>query len=175
VLGGAGLAAALYNVGYSITESRPEYVVVGKTANFSYATMRKAAQLIDAGARFIGTNPDMIDPVEGGTEPAAGPILAAIQAATGRQPYIVGKPNSLMMIYARQMLHAHAEHCVMIGDRMDTDIVGGLEAGMRTALVLSGVSSAQTVEAFPYRPDFVFDSVGAIDWAALHAAVAGED
>jgi NagD protein len=169
VLGGAGLAAALYNVGYSITESNPEYVVVGKTANFSFATMRKAAQLIDGGARFIGTNPDLIDPVEGGTEPAAGAILAAIAAATGRAPYIVGKPNSLMMIYARQMLGAHAEDCVMIGDRMDTDIVGGLEAGMRTALVLSGVSSPQTIEQFPYRPDFVFDSVGTIDWDALQA------
>jgi NagD protein len=170
VLGGSGLASELYKVGYSITESSPEYVVVGKTANFSFATMRKAAQLIDGGARFIGTNPDMIDPVEGGTEPAAGAILAAIEAATGKQPYIVGKPNSLMMIYARQMLHAHAEDCVMIGDRMDTDIVGGLEAGMTTALVLSGVSTPETVERFPYRPDFVFDDVGTIDWDALEAA-----
>lgn len=174
VLGGAGLSAALYNVGYSITETNPEYVVVGKTANFSFATMRKAAQLIDRGAKFIGTNPDMIDPVEGGTEPAAGPILAAIEAATGRKPYIVGKPNSLMMIYARQMLGAHAEDCVMIGDRMDTDIVGGLEAGMRTALVLSGVSDRDTVERFPYRPDFVFDSVGTIDWGALQSGIGDE-
>ncbi len=173
VLGGPGLATAVYNVGYSITESHPEYVVVGKTANFSFATMRKAAQLIDGGAKFIGTNPDMIDPVEGGTEPAAGPILAAIQAATGRRPYIVGKPNSLMMIYARQMLGAHAEDCVMIGDRMDTDIVGGLEAGMRTALVLSGVSDRDTVEHFPYRPDFIFDSVGQVDWDALAAGTEG--
>ncbi len=175
VLGGSGLAAELYKVGYSITESHPEYVVVGKTSHFSYATMRKAAQLIDAGAKFIGTNPDMVDPVEGGTEPAAGTILAAIEAATGKEPYIVGKPNSLMMIYARQMLGAHAEDCVMIGDRMDTDIVGGLEAGMRTALVLSGVSDRDTVEHFPYRPDFVFDTVGTIDWAALDAARLGSD
>ena len=172
VLGGGGLAAELYKVGYSITESHPEYVVVGKTANFSFATMRKAAQLIDGGARFIGTNPDLIDPVEGGTEPAAGAILAAIQAATGKAPYIVGKPNSLMMIYARQMLGAHTSECVMIGDRMDTDIVGGLEAGMKTTLVLSGVSSRETVDQFPYRPDFIFDNVGAIDWDALHAATA---
>ena len=174
VLGGSGLAAELYKIGYSITESDPEYVVVGKTSHFSFATMRKAAQLIDGGAKFIGTNPDMIDPVEGGTEPAAGVILAAIEAATGRKPYIVGKPNSLMMIYARQMLGAHAEDCVMIGDRMDTDIVGGLEAGMRTALVLTGVSTQETIEQFPYRPDFVFDSVGTIDWAALAAGVEPE-
>jgi NagD protein len=175
VLGGSGLANELYKVGYSITDSHPEYVVVGKTANFSFATMRKAAQLIDGGAKFIGTNPDMVDPVEGGTEPAAGAILAAIEAATGRKPYIVGKPNSLMMIYARQMLGAHAEECVMIGDRMDTDIVGGLEAGMATALVLSGVSGPETVDRFPYRPDFVFDSVGSIDWDALQAATEAGD
>jgi NagD protein len=102
-------------------------------------------------------------------------ILAAIEAATGKKPYIVGKPNSLMMIYARQMLGAHAEDCVMIGDRMDTDIVGGLEAGMRTALVLSGVSSPETIEQFPYRPDFVFDSVGSIDWDALQSGLGPED
>jgi len=171
VVGGNGLASELYKVGYSITESNPEYVVVGKTANFSFATLRKAAQLIDGGARFIGTNPDMVDPVEGGTEPAAGAILASIEAATGRKPYIVGKPNSLMMLYASQMLGAHADDCVMIGDRMDTDIVGGLEAGMRTVLVLTGVSSRETVELFPYRPDFVFDSVGSIDWDELSAGV----
>jgi NagD protein len=171
VVGGGGLAAELYRIGYSITDSDPEYVVVGKTKDFSFPQLRRAAALIDAGAKFIGTNPDMIDPIEGGTEPAAGVILAAIEAATGKQPYIVGKPNSLMMIYAREMLGAHAEDCVMIGDRMDTDIVGGLEAGMHTALVLSGVSSAATVEQFPYRPSFVFDSVGTIDWEALHEAV----
>lgn len=170
VVGGNGLAAELYKVGYSITESHPDYVVVGKTSHFSYATMRKAAELIDRGAKFIGTNPDMIDPVEGGTEPAAGVLLAAIEAATGKKPYIVGKPNSLMMIYARQMLGAHAEDCVMIGDRMDTDIVGGLEAGMRTVLVLSGVSDAGTIEDFPYRPSFVFDSVGDIDWDVMTRA-----
>jgi NagD protein len=171
VLGGPALATELYKIGYSITESNPEYVVVGKTATFTFDTMRRAARLIDGGAKFIGTNPDMIDPVEGGTEPAAGVILSAIEAATGKKPYIVGKPNSLMMIYARQMLGAHAEDCVMVGDRMDTDIVGGLEAGMRTALVLSGVSGRETIERFPYRPDFVFDSVGSIDWDALAHAV----
>ena len=138
VVGGGGLAAELYKVGYSITDANPDYVVVGKTASFAFPMLRKAAQLIDAGAKFIGTNPDMVDPVEGGTEPAAGVLLAAIEAATGRRPYIVGKPNSLMMIYAREMLGVPAEDCVMIGDRMDTDVVGGLEAGMRTCLVLSG-------------------------------------
>jgi NagD protein len=171
VVGGAGLAAELYRVGYSITESNPEYVVVGKTKELSFTQLSRAAKLIDAGARFIGTNPDMIDPIEGGTEPAAGVILAAIEAATGKKPYVVGKPNSLMMFYAREMIGAQAEDCVMIGDRMDTDIVGGLEAGMHTVLVLSGVSDRDTVEQFPYRPNFVFDNVGSMDWDALHAAV----
>jgi NagD protein len=163
VIGGAGLATELYKVGYSLTETSPDYVVVGKTASFSFPMLKKAAQLIDGGAKFIGTNPDMTDPVEGGTEPAAGALLAAIAAATGQKPYIVGKPNSLMMIYARQMLGAHAEDCVMIGDRMDTDVVGGLEAGMRTCLVLSGVSNAQSIEHFPYAPTFVYSDVSEID------------
>jgi NagD protein len=122
-----------------------------------------AATLIDNGARFIGTNPDLVDPVEGGTEPAAGVLLASIEAATGRKPYVVGKPNSLMMIYAREMLGVPAKDCVMIGDRMDTDVVGGLEAGMRTCLVLSGVSDARTANHFPYRPSLVYDSVADID------------
>ena len=163
VIGGGGLSAELYKVGYSITETSPDYVVVGKTASFTFPMMHKAVQLIGAGAKFIGTNPDMMDPIEGGTEPAAGVLLAAISAATGRTPYIVDKPNSLMMIFARKMLGAHAEDCVMIGDRMDTDIVGGLEAGMATCLVLSGVSSRETIETFPYRPTYVWESVREID------------
>jgi 5'-nucleotidase len=171
VVGGGGLSTELYRVGYSITDSSPDYVVVGKTASFAFPMMRKAAQLIDGGAKFIGTNPDMVDPVEGGTEPAAGALLASIEAATGMKPYIVGKPNSLMMIYARRMLGVPAEDCVMIGDRMDTDVVGGLEAGMRTCLVLSGVSTRESIGRFPYRPTFVYDSVADIDPAVLAAAV----
>ncbi len=163
VIGGGALSAELYQVGYSITDTNPDYVVVGKTASFGFPMMRKAVQLINAGAKFIGTNPDMVDPVEGGTEPAAGVLLASIEAATGMKPYVVCKPNSLMMIYAREMLGVAAGDCVMIGDRMDTDVVGGLEAGMRTCLVLSGVSDATTVNRFPYRPTFVYDSVADID------------
>ncbi len=167
VVGGGALSAELYKIGYSITDSAPDYVVVGKTAAFGFPMMRKAAQLIDGGAMFIGTNPDMVDPVEGGTEPAAGALLASIEAATGMKPYIVGKPNPLMMIYARRMLGVPAEDCVMIGDRMDTDIVGGLGAGMRTCLVLSGVSSRDSIGRFPYRPTFVYDSVADIDPVVL--------
>ena len=169
VIGGGGLSAELYQVGYSITDTDPDYVVVGKTASFGFPMLRKAAQLIDQGAKFIGTNPDMVDPVEGGTEPAAGALLASVQAATGMKPYIVGKPNSLMMFYASTKLGIPAEDCVMIGDRMDTDVVGGLEAGMRTCLVLSGVSTRDAVERFPYRPTFIYDSVADFDPAAVGA------
>lgn len=163
VIGGAGLSTELYQRGFSITEHKPDYVVVGKTASFSFDMIKKASAFIQGGAKFIGTNPDMIDPVEGGFEPAAGVLLKAIEAATGKKPYIVGKPNSLMMMIARKKLGVHSEDTVMIGDRMDTDIVGGMEAGMKTCLVLSGVSSRESMKDFPYQPDYVFNSVGEID------------
>jgi NagD protein len=167
VIGGAGLVSELYKVGFSISESRPDYVVVGKTASVNYDMLKKAARFVTAGAKFIGTNPDVVDPVEGGSEPAAGTLLAAIETATGRKPYVVGKPNALMMLMARRQLGSHASDTVMIGDRMDTDVVAGLEAGMTTCLVLSGVSTAETLDAFPYRPHHVFNHVGEIDPEAL--------
>ncbi|MGC3964801.1 MAG: HAD-IIA family hydrolase [Rhodocyclaceae bacterium] len=167
VLGGGGLISALYNVGFSMSESNPDYVVVAKSTTFNFDQLKKAVRLIDNGAKFIGTNPDMIDPIEGGNEPAAGTILAAISAATGKKPYIVGKPNALMMTLATRKLGVHAEEAVMIGDRMDTDIVGGLEAGMKTALVLSGVTTPEIMSHFPYKPDYVFNNVGEIDPAVL--------
>ncbi len=167
VLGGAGLATELHKAGFSLTEREPDFVVVGKTRSFSFESLARAVELIRGGARFIGTNPDILDPVEGGVEPAAGAILAAVAAAVGVQPYVVGKPNSLMMIYARRMLGADAENCVMVGDRMDTDVVGGLEAGMKTCLVLSGVTDEEDLRRFPYRPTFVYPSVAEIDLAEL--------
>lgn len=167
VVGGGGLINELYNVGFSISESNPDYVIVAKSMTFGYEQLKKAVRLIDNGAKFIGTNPDMIDPVEGGLEPAAGTFLAAISAATGKKPYIVGKPNSLMMMLAARKLGSHPEECVMVGDRMDTDIVGGMEAGMTTVLVLSGVTTPQIMEQFPYRPDHVLNNVGEIELAAL--------
>lgn len=168
VIGGGGIVSALYNVGFSLSESNPDYVVVAKSSAFNFEQLKKAVRLIDAGAKFIGTNPDMIDPVEGGHEPAAGTLLAAISAATGKKPYIVGKPNALMMTLATRKLGVHPEEAVMIGDRMDTDIVGGLEAGMITALVLSGVTTPELMTQFPYKPDHVFDNVGEIALAALN-------
>lgn len=167
VVGGAGLANELYKVGFSLTESKPDYVVVGKTVHFNFDMLRKASQLIRDGAKFIGTNPDLLDPVESGWDPASGCILAAIETASGKKPYIVGKPNALMMTIARKKLGSRSSETVMIGDRMDTDIVGGMEAGMTTCLVLSGVTDRATLDLYPYKPDHVFDNVGQIDLSAL--------
>lgn len=168
VIGGGGLMAELYKAGFSISTSHPDYVVVGKTAGFNYEMMKTATQLIARGAEFIGTNPDIVDPTEtGALEPACGSILASIECATGRKPYIIGKPNSLMMVLARRKLGSEAESTYMIGDRMDTDIVGGMEAGMRTCLVLSGVTNREMLNSFPYRPDHVFNDVGEIDPSKL--------
>jgi len=163
VIGGAGLTNELYNAGYSISETDPDYVVVGKTASFNYEMLKHAVQLISKGARFVGTNPDVIDPTEGGIEPACGSILASIERATGKKPYIIGKPNALMMTIARKKLNARSSETVMIGDRMDTDIIAGLEAGMTTCLVLSGVTDRKTVDLFSYRPNHIFNNVGEID------------
>ncbi|QJR22677.1 NagD-like phosphatase, Actinobacterial subfamily [Brevinematales bacterium NS] len=169
VIGGGGLATEMYRVGFSISESQADYVVVGKTSHFNFEMLKKAVRLIEKGAKFIGTNPDVIDPAEDGIEPACGSILAAIEAATGKKPYIVGKPNPMMMLIAKRKLGCHATETLMIGDRMDTDILGGMEAGMRTALVLSGVSTREVLREFPYQPDYVFEHIGEIDIKKLEA------
>jgi len=162
VLGDPALVAELEAEGLTVTDVNPEYVVAGKTRDFDFERLKKAATFVAAGARFVGTNPDKADPVEDGLEPAAGAILAALEAATGKTPFVVGKPNALMMLIARQQLGVSSSHTVMVGDRMDTDIVAGLEAGMTTCLVLSGVTRPHDLEHFAYRPDHVFDHVGLI-------------
>jgi NagD protein len=167
VIGGSGLANELYKVGFSLTEKNPDYVVVGKTRQYNYEMIEKAVRLVAGGARFIATNPDMVDPTEHGLEPACGSLLAPIEQATGRKAYVIGKPNALMMLIARRMLGSRTQDTVMIGDRMDTDIVAGMEAGMTTALVLSGVTTREMLEAFPWRPDHVFSDLGEIDPARL--------
>lgn len=162
-IGEEGLVAELEKAGFDITEDNPEFVVVGKTRQFDFDDMNKASRFIRAGARFIGTNPDIIDPTEDGFEPACGSILSSIEVASGAKPYVIGKPNSLMMTIATRKLGVHPDDTLVIGDRMDTDIVGGLEAGMSTCLVLSGVTRSDEVESFPYRPDYIVDSVAEID------------
>ncbi len=135
-------------------------MVLGETRTYSFEAITKAIRLIGAGARFIATNPDVTGPSAEGPTPATGSVAALITKATGREPYFVGKPNPLMMRSALNAIEAHSEHTAMIGDRMDTDIVAGIEAGLHTVLVLSGVTDAQLAETYPYRPSRVLSGVG---------------
>ncbi|MET4079137.1 HAD-IIA family hydrolase [Janibacter sp. UYMM211] len=159
VVGEAGLTTALHEAGYTMTPRDPDYVVLGETRTYSFEAITAAIRLVERGARFIATNPDVSGPSPQGTLPATGSVAALITAATGRQPYYVGKPNPLMMRTALNRIEAHSEHTVMVGDRMDTDVIGGQEAGMRTVLVLTGSTSRDQVETFPYRPTRVADSI----------------
>jgi NagD protein len=159
VIGEAGLTTALHSIGYVLTDSDPDYVVLGETRTYSFEAITKAIRLVDGGARFIATNPDETGPSREGLLPATGSVAALIARATGREPYYVGKPNPLMMRSALRALGAHSESTLMIGDRMDTDVRSGLEAGLQTILVLSGISGAETAERFPYRPTMVIDSI----------------
>jgi NagD protein len=159
VIGEAGLTTALHDAGYTLTERDPEYVVLGETRTYSFERITRAIRLIKAGARFIATNPDPTGPSVDGPLPATGSVAALISRATGVDPYFVGKPNPLMMRSALNALDAHSETTAMIGDRMDTDIVAGLEAGLETILVLTGVTRPGDAERFPYRPARTVDSV----------------
>lgn len=168
VIGAPGLISELYKVGYSLTETNPDYVVVGRTTAFNFEMLTKATHLINNGARFIGSNPDVVDPsADGRLVPAVGAMLAAIETATLKKPYIVGKPNPVMMSIAKHRIGSHSEDTIMIGDRMDTDVLGGLGAGMKTCLVLSGVTTRGMLKDFPYIPNYVFDSVKDIDITKL--------
>jgi NagD protein len=159
VIGEAGLTTALHASGYTLTERSPDYVVLGETRTYSFERITLAIRLIDAGARFIATNPDATGPTLEGPLPATGSVAALISRATGVDPYYVGKPNPLMMRSALNAIDAHSETTAMIGDRMDTDIVSGLEAGMHTILVLSGLTTRDEAERFPYRASRIIDSV----------------
>ncbi|MFE9326408.1 MULTISPECIES: HAD-IIA family hydrolase [Nocardia] len=159
VVGESGLTTALHEIGYVLTDSDPDYVVLGETRTYSFEAITTAIRLVDRGARFIATNPDATGPSREGLLPATGSVAALITRATGKEPYYVGKPNPLMMRSALRRIGAHSQSTVMIGDRMDTDIVSGLEAGMRTVLVTTGISTRESVEQFPYRPTLVVDSV----------------
>jgi len=163
VIGESGLTTALYDVGYILTEHNPEYVVLGETVSFSFERLSTALRLVTAGARFIATNPDVTGPSEHGVVLACGAIAAMITAATGAKPYFIGKPNPLMMRSALRQLGVHSEDAVMIGDRMDTDIVAGTESGMETILVLSGVTRRDEIERFPYKPGRIVTSVAEIE------------
>jgi NagD protein len=162
VIGEAGLTTALHQAGYTLTERAPDYVVLGETRTYSFERITLAIRLIVNGARFIATNPDATGPSPDGPLPATGSVAALISHATRVQPYFVGKPNPLMMRTALNAIDAHSETTAMVGDRMDTDIVAGLEAGLETILVLTGVTKEAEAERFPYRASRIVESVAVL-------------
>ncbi|WP_203136737.1 HAD-IIA family hydrolase [Microbacterium sp. JZ31] len=159
VIGEAGILTAMHEAGFIMTETNPDYVVVGETRNYSFEAITKAIRLIGKGARFIVTNPDATGPSAEGPLPATGAIAALITKATGRVPYVVGKPNPMMFRSALNRIGAHSETTGMIGDRMDTDIVAGIEAGLHTVLVMTGISDEREIARYPFRPNEVVGSV----------------
>lgn len=163
VLGGTGLYQALNEVGYSLTDYNPDYVILGETDSYSYDKIIRATQLIHAGVPFIATNPDLSGPAETGLVPACGAVAALLEKASGFKPFFVGKPNPLIMRLALRFVGEHSENAVMVGDNMNTDVRVGLESGLETILVLSGVTSPELIARFPYRPNRVVESVASIE------------
>ena len=159
VIGEAGLTTALYEAGYTLTDTDPDYVVLGETRTYSFESITRAIRLVDAGARFLATNPDVTGPSPEGPLPATGSVAAMITRATGMDPYFVGKPNPMMFRSAMNRIQAHSESTTMVGDRMDTDVVAGIEAGLETILVLTGSTRPSDISRFPFRPSRVCDSI----------------
>lgn len=159
VIGESGLTNALHEIGYVMTDINPDYVVLGETRNFNFENLTKAIRLINNGARFIATNPDATGPSAEGVLPATGSVAALITKATGREPYIVGKPNPMMFRSAMNKIQAHSESTGMIGDRMDTDVVAGIEAGLHTVLVLTGIADDEEIRRYPFRPTEILQGV----------------
>ncbi|MCG3212011.1 MAG: Dihydroxyacetone phosphatase [Anaerolineae bacterium] len=162
VIGDTGLYQALADVGYTLTEYNPDYVILGETETYPFEKLTRATQLISSGVPFIATNPDPNGPTESGVVPACGAVASLLEKATGYKPYFVGKPNPLMMRSALRFLNEHSENAVMVGDRMDTDVKIGLESGLQTILVFTGMTTPELIGKFPYRPNQVFDSVADI-------------
>lgn len=162
VIGDAGLINALYDVGITMNDVNPDYVVVGEGKTYGLDSLIKATNFVMKGAKLIGANSDISGPIENGITPSCRALIAPIELATGRQAYFCGKPNPLMMRSGLRMLGCHSAEAVMVGDRMDTDIISGMESGMSTVLVLSGISTKETLNDFAYRPTMVLDGVGDI-------------
>ncbi|NIO08987.1 MAG: HAD-IIA family hydrolase [Deltaproteobacteria bacterium] len=163
VIGESGLTDAIHNVGYVITDHAPDYVVLGETLSYDLNTITKAIRLVASGGRFVATNPDPSGPSQGGLVPACGAMAALIERATGMSPFFVGKPNPLMMRSALNHLGLHSETTVMVGDRMDTDIIAGIESGLETILVLTGITRREEVGRYPYQPTRILESVAEIE------------
>nr|WP_230977265.1 HAD-IIA family hydrolase [Georgenia yuyongxinii] len=159
VIGEAGLTTALYGAGYTMTDTDPDYVILGETRTYSFSAITRAIRLVEGGARFIATNPDPTGPSQEGPLPATGAVAALITKATGRTPYFIGKPNPVMIRAALNRIEAHSETTAMVGDRMDTDVLAGMEAGLHTFLVLTGSTEAHDVEKYPFRPSEVRQSI----------------
>ena len=160
IIGEPGLVKALYDVGFSMNDVNPDYVVVGETRSYNYEKIELAVRLVRQGAKLIGTNPDLTGPSEQGIIPATKALIAPIELATGKKAYYIGTPNPLMMRHGLKLLGTSTEDTVIIGDRMDTDIVAGIEADIDTVLVLSGVTSRETLQQFPYQPNYRLNGVG---------------
>ena len=160
VIGEAALAKALYDHKIYMNDVNPDYVVVGETRTYSFEKIEKAIALVNRGAKLIGTNPDITGPTERGVMPATGSLIAPIEISTGKKAYFVGKPNPLMLRHGLRILGCHSEDIAFIGDRMDTDIIAGIESNVDTVLVLSGVTAREDIDNFPYRPKYILSGVG---------------
>ncbi|MBN1267845.1 MAG: HAD family hydrolase [Anaerolineales bacterium] len=165
VIGESGLTDAIHARGFIITDTAPDYVVLGETNAYNFSMITKAVRLIIKGAKFVATNPDATGPTDEGIVPACGAMGALIEKASGKAPFFVGKPNPYMLRAALNYMGFHSEETVIVGDRMDTDIVAGVESGLETILVLSGVTDRDDVDRFPYRPGKIFNSVADIEIA----------
>ena len=162
VIGEAALSKALYDKKIYMNDINPDYVVIGETRTYSFEKLERAIALVNRGAKLIGANPDTVGVTETGVMPATGSLIAPIEIATGKKAYFVGKPNPLMLRHGLRMLGCHSDDIAFIGDRMDTDIIAGIESNIDTVLVLSGVTRKEDIESFPYRPKYVVDGVGSI-------------
>lgn len=163
VIGESGLTEAIHSAGYVMTDMDPDYMVLGETFSYSFQLISKAVRLVAAGARFIATNPDPSGPSESGLVPACGAMAALIEKASGKSPFFIGKPNPFMMRSALNFMGFHSENTVIVGDRMDTDVVAGIESGLETVLVLSGVTRREQIHDFPYRPMQMLGSIAELE------------
>jgi len=162
VIGDAGLYNALHDAGITINDIDPDYVVVGETTQYNFSSISKAMRLVNKGAKLIGTNTDLTGPSDHGIIPACRALVTPIEVTTGKSAYFVGKPNPLMMRTGLRILDVHSEDTAMIGDRMDTDIIAGIESGLDAILVLTGVTTLENIEQYPYRPRLILNSIGDI-------------